>query len=457
MSAKIGANPSYIWRSLLEAQNLIIQGVSCRVGNGEDIQILNTRWLPLVSYPFIHSNSESLINQKVVSLMHIGEKKWDLDVIHDIFEDRDVELILSIELGGNNKDTWYWRFEKMGHYSVKSAYIRLQENKGDHSTVDNSGFWRKLWQLKLPSKVKNFLWRVVSRLLPTKDLLRVRNVDTNVVCPICQVENESIEHILVNCSFADHCHQLSSPSLIQEGTNSFAEWLSCVFENHDKNAVHVSVVVCWLLWKNRNDAIWKQRSVDSSELVNSAFSILNQWRSVQDKNFDHFLAFVNPEDGVEQWHKPENNSVKINTDAALFEEPNRYSYAFVTRDHFGSLVEASSKCKLGRVSPEFAKAVSIREALSWLKNKVFANAVLESDCLQVVQLIRSSYSSLSYLGKVITNCRALLSGLQSQNVKLKFVRRSANRVAHYLARYSCSIADRSWKVGDVHPDRKSVV
>lgn len=172
LTAKLGANPSYIWRSIHQAQSLIIQGVSCRIGNGEEVQILNTPWLPCVSDPFIHSNSESLINQQVVSLMHIGRKQWDLDIIHDIFEERGADLILSIELGDNKKDTWYWRrYEKMGHYSVKSAYIRLQENKGNHNTVDNSGLWRKLWQLKLPSKIKNFLWRAVSRCLPTKDNL----------------------------------------------------------------------------------------------------------------------------------------------------------------------------------------------------------------------------------------------------------------------------------------------
>ena len=165
-----------------------------------------------------------------------------------------------------------------------------------------------------------------------------------------------------------------------------------------------------------------------------------------------FFGLYEPRRRCGQWHKPEHNSVKINTDATLFEEPNRYSYAFVIRDHCGSLVEAGSKCRYRRVSPEFAEAVTTREALSWLKNKNLVNVVLESDCLQVVQLIRSSFSSFSYLGKVIVDCRTLLSGLQNQNVKLRFVRRSANRVAHYLARYSCLVADRRWEVGDVHPD-----
>lgn len=79
-----------------------------------------------------------------------------------MFEDRDAELILSIPLSNNDKDTWYWRYKKMGHYSVKISYIRLQETKGSPNTVDNSGFWRKLWHLKIPSKINNFLLHVAT-------------------------------------------------------------------------------------------------------------------------------------------------------------------------------------------------------------------------------------------------------------------------------------------------------
>lgn len=120
----------------------------------------------------------------------------------------------------------------------------------------------------------------------------------------------------------------------------------------------------------------------------------------------------------------------------------RYNYAFVIRDHQGSLIEAISKCVLGRVSPEFAEALGIREALTWIKDKQYITALLETDYLQVVQLIRSTFSSFSYLGKVMEECRVFLSCLRSQNIELRFVKHSANRVANYLARYNCLIAHR---------------
>lgn len=43
------------------------------------------------------------------------------------------------------------------------------------------------------------------------------------------------------------------------------------------------------------------------------------------------------------------------------------------------------------------EAVGIHEALSWLKDSDHSNVVIESDCLQIVQVIRSSFMGFSYL------------------------------------------------------------
>lgn len=70
----------------------------------------------------------------------------------------------------------------------------------------NSGFWRKMWNLKIPPKVKNFLWRAVSDCLPTRDQLRIRHVAVNLMCLVCNEAPESAFHSLVNCSFVTLSH-----------------------------------------------------------------------------------------------------------------------------------------------------------------------------------------------------------------------------------------------------------
>lgn len=93
------------------------------------------------------------------------------------------------------------------------------------------------------------------------------------------------------------------------------------------------------------------------------------------------MGYMSHEDGDEHWSLPQVNSVKVNADAAIFEELNRYAYAVVVRDHEGKLLEARSKCLPGHPSPDMVEAIGIREALSWVKDKGVNNAVVESDCL----------------------------------------------------------------------------
>lgn len=95
-----------------------------------------------------------------------------------------------------------------------------------------------------------------------------------------------------------------------------------------------------------------------------ALSTINQWSFAQDRNFSTSLGYMTQEDRLEQWPVPKRNRVKVNSDAALFEGPSRYSVAFVIRDHQGALVGARSRCFEGQISPTLAEAMGIREALS---------------------------------------------------------------------------------------------
>lgn len=140
--------------------------------------------------------------KKVSSLFSITENSWDAEVIEDIFDQRDANIILFIPLDRGVNDSWYWRKEKLGNYSVKSAYLLMQEGNHDSNTVASSGFWRKLWNLKISPKVKQFLWRACSQCLPTKDQLLMKRVPINAMCAMCNGHQEIVLHVLVQCAYA---------------------------------------------------------------------------------------------------------------------------------------------------------------------------------------------------------------------------------------------------------------
>ncbi|KAL8109427.1 hypothetical protein AgCh_025503 [Apium graveolens] len=183
-----------------------------------------------------------------------------------------------------------------------------------------------------------------------------------------------------------------------------------------------SAMLCWAIWKSRNDLVWNQRNTEVLEVVVVAKVILNQWKYAQDKTFDLTLSFLNEEDGDERWMIPQENKIKVNCDAAIFEETNTYSYAFIGRDHAGAVLEAKSVCRMGNIAPENAEAIGVREALSWIKEQEIQNARVETDCVVVVQAMRGSVIPRSYFGRIINECSALLRELEGKNISVKFVK-----------------------------------
>ncbi|XP_060964770.1 uncharacterized protein LOC133033724 [Cannabis sativa] len=137
LAAPLGNNPSYVWRSLFETKNLMLAGVRKSIASGLQTPILDVPWLPHEDCPFVQSDHPALANQLVSSLMCINDKQWDMDIIKDLFNERDQRLILSIPLPLTvHEDCWSWSKEKTGFYSVKSAY-RWLRNQSIPAGVDS--------------------------------------------------------------------------------------------------------------------------------------------------------------------------------------------------------------------------------------------------------------------------------------------------------------------------------
>lgn len=205
LSAKLGNNPSYVWRSILESQTLLKEGASKIIGNGLTIDIMNDPWLPCELDLYITTVHDAIKGQKVSCLMSMTDDSWDVDVVRDIFNDRDANLILSIPLRRTEDDVWFWRKERLGHYTVKSAYAVVKESADVNTSSSITSFWSKIWSKKVPLKVKHFIWRAARGCLPTRDMLLCKKVDVSITCPVCNIYDETAFHVLVTCPIAAQC------------------------------------------------------------------------------------------------------------------------------------------------------------------------------------------------------------------------------------------------------------
>ena len=91
-------------------------------------------------------------------------------------------------------DKFRWNLHQNGKFTVKSMYDAMVHSD---VPVDN----RKLWKLKMPLRVKIFLWFLNRGVILTRDNLARRNWQGSKTCVFCQ-HDMSIKHLFFECKFA---------------------------------------------------------------------------------------------------------------------------------------------------------------------------------------------------------------------------------------------------------------
>jgi hypothetical protein len=85
------------------------------------------------------------------------------------------------------RDTFVWGAHRDGTFSTRSMYYILINNPNFNSNC-------VLWKLKLPLKIKIFLWYLGRGVTLTKDNLAKRRWQGSLKCSFCN-QNESIQHL----------------------------------------------------------------------------------------------------------------------------------------------------------------------------------------------------------------------------------------------------------------------
>ncbi|KAL8119408.1 hypothetical protein AgCh_016796 [Apium graveolens] len=440
MEAKIESSPSFIWRSICEARKVISVGSSWRIGNGVDIQVLNQPWLNDRDNPYVVTDSPALVNQNMASLFSMNTKDWDLDILDDIFVDRDRQAIMNTVVEQDlDKDILVWNMEHTGQYTVKSAYRILQNQREVWNEGNHMEFWKTVWSIKAPPQVMNLIWRASMYCLPTLVQLQTKHVQVNNVYPVCKEEAETIIHALAQCKSASACWKIFKQDISTEGDWDFMDWLNHVLAGQSSDSKAKILTLCWLIWRSRNDLIWNGKRWPILRIVAKAWEYLSQWRAAQNRGFSVPINPTVEGDGATIWVKPQHNEVKITVDAAIFQDKGSSGFGIIARDHDGWLILARSLTTPEVLNPTLAEAIAIKEALSWTMERGWSSVTIESDCLAAIQLIRSTTPMRSRLGKVIEDCRELS---RFNNIRLSFIKRSANMPAHELAHVSHMYPDR---------------
>ncbi|KAF2308445.1 hypothetical protein GH714_009740 [Hevea brasiliensis] len=361
----------------------------------------------------------------------ITDGAWNIDLVNRVFNERDRKLILSIPLRRSSSiDLQFWKHDKRGSYSVSSAY-KLQTQESD-TAVGNKKFWKKLWSIPAAPKIRNFLWRAVSGSLPTRSRLCSRHVPTTEVCPLCNVDCESVKHVLVECSFARHVWLASHLGWFSPSTHSFQDWLMRALALFNPNDSATLAYLCWSIWEERNSVVWKSAQPAANSCRLRGLRLKREW----DDALVSIRAAIPPTADLptpQEWKKPGPNWVKLNVDIATNVNSGWTGIGMVVRNEMGSFVACKISRMVGLFSPTIAEIMGVREALSWIKDNNWQNVIVESDNLQVVNVLNSmNVENFSMMGGIVSDCRSLINEISCE-ILFSHVFRSANGVAHALA------------------------
>ena len=187
-------------------------------------------------------------------------------------------------------------------------------------------------------------------------------------------------------------------------------------------------MVCWNLWSRRNRWVWDKVNISEFGVQSTAMSMLHEW---QQRCVAVRTPKVTTNSSSRKWHRPQQGWIKVNTDAAVFMEWGSTGIGSVIRDAHGAFLRARNHKLQALYSPREVEAIGLKEALSWVKELGYKRCVFETDAKELAEACKNVQGD-TYFHSIVVDCRDLFK--HYDEVLVEYVPRSANVVAHVLAR-----------------------
>ncbi|GJV69144.1 RNA-directed DNA polymerase, eukaryota, reverse transcriptase zinc-binding domain protein [Tanacetum coccineum] len=181
----------------------------------------------------------------------------------------------------DQRDSWKWSLHASVGFSVASVRLLVDEHTLEADNVATR------WNKCIPIKVNIFLWRLGLNKLPSKINLQRKGIDVgSVLCPICQDDVESVNHLFFNCDMAKHLWDLLAKwwDLDIPVCANILEWYSWLDSLRDSTKVRtflegVGGTLLWSIWSFRNRLVFSSPPPKKALLWDSVLSQSYLWIS----------------------------------------------------------------------------------------------------------------------------------------------------------------------------------
>lgn len=187
LKAVKGQGGSFIWSGIWTVKEELCKGFRWVIGDGNDIVAAKDPWLRTKNNFCVDPGPVYEDRNEVVSSLFMpNERKWDINLVRERFLHDDAEVILGMRIPQRDdvRDKIVWTGSNDGIYNVKNGYHYWSNLRVSGVTALQSLGWKKIWHLKLPPKIKTFIWRFCSNIIPVRKRLSSRGVRIPITCPM---------------------------------------------------------------------------------------------------------------------------------------------------------------------------------------------------------------------------------------------------------------------------------
>ncbi|XP_057989078.1 uncharacterized protein LOC131172141 [Hevea brasiliensis] len=189
-----------------------------------------------------------------------------------------------------------------------------------------------------------------------------------------------------------------------------------ISKSTDKKELKLASLLCWHIWKSRNNVVLNSSRLDPSDTIRKAQNAL-----------DELLNLAIP-----QRHSENRPGRQVNVDASFDGESFYAMYGVTVRNADGMLIDGCVAKYISH-SPLAAKAYALRAACLFIANRGFSPVSVETDSQQLVLLLSSQASIWPWDVKpFIHDIKSFLSIYPSSVIR--YIPRAANKCADWVAK-----------------------
>ena len=191
---------SHFWRGLMKIKDEVLANGSFIIKDGCQTRFWDDTWAGDLSFKVKYPLIYNIARDPHASVAHVmASRPLNISFRRVLVDNKLVEWqnlvaqIVNVELV-DGSDTFRWNLTKFGLYTVRSYYLHLINNQPPFQH-------KMIWKLKIPLKIKIFLWFLQRGVVLIKDNLAKKKWKGSKKYCGCN-SNETIKHLFLDCPYA---------------------------------------------------------------------------------------------------------------------------------------------------------------------------------------------------------------------------------------------------------------